>query len=187
MAQKAGRSVAEKIENLLWKGSTELGSNNTVFGYTTAPNKNTYAGADWSLTATTGDKMIRDTLAMIAALQADHMYGPYVMYISIPAMTNLGNDFKANSDRTILERLLAIDGISSIRSTANLADTDRILVQMTSDVVQMIDGIQPTMIQWDSHGGMMTNFKVIAIMLPRFRNDSEGQSGICYSVGTGFA
>jgi hypothetical protein len=36
------------------------------------------------------------------------------------------------------------------------------------------------MVQWDSHGGMVTHFKIIAIMLPRFRNDSENQSGIVH-------
>lgn len=180
MAQKAGRSVAEKIEDILWNGYAGLGTNNLVYGFTTAPNRNTYTlTGNWGTTATPA-QMLADVQAMIAKAFADHMYGPFQIYCSINAGINLDNDFKANGDKTVRERILQVDGISGIRTTANLADNQVLLVQMTADVVQMIDGIQPTMVQWDSHGGMVTNFKVIAIMLPRFRVDSEGQSGIVH-------
>lgn len=183
MAQKAGRSVAEKIEDILWNGYAGLGTNNLVYGYRTAAQRNTYLiPLSWALVTTTGDKILADVQAMINLAQADHMYGPYMIYCSIAAGINLDNDFKANGDKTIRERVLQVEGISGIRSTANLADGQVILVQMTPDVVQMVDGIQPTMVQWDSHGGMVTNFKILAIMLPRFRNDSEGQSGIVHGA-----
>jgi len=179
MAEKAGRSVAEKIEDILWNGYTGLGSNNTIYGYTTAANRNT-----GSVTATwvsaTGAQILADVLAMIQKAQDDHMYGPYILYVPIAVMTNMGNDFKTNSDKSIMQRILEVPGISAVKSTSSLSGTNVILVQLTSDVVQMIDGIQPTMVQWDSHGGMVTNFKIMAIMLPRFRNDSESQSGIVH-------
>lgn len=179
MAGKAGRVVAEKIEDMLWNGYAGLGSNNTIYGYTNAANRNTGSvTATW--VTTTGANILADTLAMIQKAQDDHMYGPYMLYVPIAVMTNLGNDFKTNSDRSILERIKAVEGIADVRATANLTGTNILLVQLTSDVIQMIDGIQPTMVQWDSHGGMVTNFKVLSIMLPRVRNDSEGQSGIVH-------
>lgn len=179
MAEKAGRSVAERVESLLWDGYVGLGSNNTIYGYRTAVNRNTGSvTATW--VTTSGANILADVLAMIGKAQDDHMYGPYVLYVPIAVMTNMGNDFKTNSDKTILQRILEVPGISAVKATASLSGTNIILVQLTSDVVQMIDGIQPTMVQWDSHGGMVTNFKVLAIMLPRFRNDSENQSGIVH-------
>jgi uncharacterized linocin/CFP29 family protein len=179
MAMKAGRSVAEKIEDILWNGFTGLGSNNTIYGYRTALNRNTGSVTSTWVTAT-GAQILADVLAMLQKAQDDHMYGPYVLYVPIAVMTNLGNDFKAESDKSIMQRLMEVPGITEIKSTAALTGTNIMLVQMTSDVVQMIDGIQPTMVQWDSHGGMVTHFKIIAIMLPRFRNDSENQSGIVH-------
>jgi len=181
-AQKAGRSVAEQIESILWNGYTGLGSNNTIFGYTNAQFRNTgTSSADWSSgTATDGHNILADVLTMMEAAQADHMYGPYVIYLPIPVFTNLQADFKANSALSIYQRLIEIPGISAIRSTANLTSKNILMVQMTADVVQMVDGIQPTMVQWESHGGMLINFKIIAIMLPRIRNDSEQQSGIVH-------
>lgn len=184
MAQKAGRVVAEAIESMLWNGYTGLGANNTIYGYTNAQYRNTKTiSVSWntlpSSDATIGSKIIADVLDMIGKAQTDHMYGPYMLYVPIETMTNMGNDFKAESDRTILERVQAIEGIAGVRATANLTNSV-ILVQLTADVIQMIDGIQPTMVQWDSHGGMVTNFKILAIMLPRTRNDSEQQSGIVH-------
>lgn len=179
MAQKAARVVSEKIEDMLWNGSTSLGTNNTIYGYTTAQYRNTGSVTATWVTAT-GAQILADVLAMLQKARDDHMYGPYILYVPIAVMTNLGNDFKTNSDRSILERIKAVEGIEDVKATASLTGTNIILAQLTSDVVQMIDGIQPTMVQWDSNGGMVTNFKIIAIMLPRFRNDSEQQSGIVH-------
>lgn len=179
MAQKAGRVVSEKIEDILWNGYTGLGSNNTIYGYTTAANRNTGSVTATWVTAT-GAQILGDVLAMVQKAYDDHMYGPFVLYVPIAVMTNLGNDFKANGDKSILQRIREVEGIAEVKATSGLTGTNVLLVQMTSDVVQMVNGIQPTMVQWDSHGGMVVNFKVLAIMLPRFRNDSEGQSGIVH-------
>ena len=53
-----------------------------------------------------------------------------------------------------------------------------ILVQMTRDVVDLAVGFMPTALQWESHGGMVTNFKVMSIMVPQVRADYNGNSGI---------
>lgn len=186
MAQKASRVVSEKIEDMLWNGYTGLGANNTIYGYLTTPNRNTgsLTNAAWTAGTVNGETILADVLAMIQKALDDHMYGPFVLYVPIAIGTLLGNDFKTNSDKSVRERLLEIDGLSDIRSTANLTGLNVLLVQLTADVVQMVDGIQPRMVQWDSHGGFVLNFKIIAIMLPRFRNDSEGQSGIVHYSGT---
>jgi hypothetical protein len=44
----------------------------------------------------------------------------------------------------------------------------------------MATGLQPTTVQWDSHGGMVMNFKVLAIMVPRIKTDSASQSGVAH-------
>lgn len=108
------------------------------------------------------------------------MYGPFQMYVPSAVFTHMGDDFKANSDRTIMERLLAIPGISGIKETKDLTASNILLVQMTSDVVDMVDGMQPTTVEWESEGGMITNFKVMAIMVPRLKFDYVNQSGIVH-------
>lgn len=188
-AARASRLVSEKLEDILFNGSNVNGTNNPVYGYTTALNRNTGSLAgNWADSGVTGVQIVDDILAMQAALYTDNMYGPYMVYTPRSYWNKLQNDYIPNSgtgssNRTILERILAIEGISGVRMSANLPDAGSgavLMVQMTSDVVDMADGIQPTTVQWDSHGGMQVNFKVLAIMVPRCKSDAATQSGIAH-------
>lgn len=184
--ERATRQVVEKVESMLFTGYTGLGSNNTIYGYTTATNRNTSTSTnshDWD-TDSTGEEMVTDCLDMISKLVADNMYGPYGLYVTQTAYTRMGNDFKAASDKTILQRLLEIPGIEFIKPSKDMPAKQQVMVQLTKDVVDMIDGVQPTLVEWDSHGGFVKHFKVLAIMLPRVRNDAELQSGICHATGS---
>jgi uncharacterized linocin/CFP29 family protein len=178
-AQLSARIVSEGIETMLFAGTTVLGSNNAVQGYTTATYRATGSvTASWA--TATGTQIVTDTLAMIQALKNNNMYGPYHMYVPSATFTAMGADFKAYSDRTILERVLAIPGILGIKESKDLTTTNVLLIQMTSDVVDMVDGMQPTTVEWEEQGGMVVNFKVMAIMVPRVKNDYVHQSGIAH-------
>lgn len=174
------RKVSERIESMLFLGDTTLGSNNTIYGYATAPNRITGSTTTgWDVA--TGSQMIADILAMIGAAKAKEMRGPFVFYVNYTSMTNMGNDFKANGDKTILQRLKEIPGVADIKESYYVPNADTVFaVQLTSDVVDMIDGIQPTVVQWDSLGGMVQNFKVLAIMVPRVKSSFTLQSGIIH-------
>lgn len=175
----ATRKVVEALEATLFKGATVLGASKPLYGYTTQPKRNTGSvTASW-LTAT-GDQILTDVIAMINAAIADNMFGPYRLYVPLAVYMALMKDFKAGSDKSIMSRLLEIPQLSGIKATSQLTASNVVLVQMTRDVVEIIDGIQPTLVQWDSKGGFVQNFKVLAIMPPRFRNDYNDQSGIVH-------
>jgi len=178
-AQLSSRIVVEAIETVLFAGTTVLGTNNAIYGYLTAPNRST-GSVTVSWTTATGTQMVTDTLAMMGAAKAKNMYGPYGMYVPSVVFTAMGADFKANGDRTVMERLLAIPGISFIKETKDLAASNILLIQLTSDVVDLIDGMQPTTVEWETEGGMVINFKVMAIMVPRVKFDYVLQSGIVH-------
>ena len=182
-AARAARVVSEKLEAILFNGSTVNGSNTPVYGYTTALNRNVGSSHNWA--TATGQQMIADLLAMQAALYDDNMYGPYGVYVPKDYWNAIQGDYVANSvtTRTVLERILSIEGISSVKMSSNLvggASGQILMVQMSPDVVDVADGLQPTTVQWDSHGGMTVNFKVMAIMVPRMKSDAAGQSGIAH-------
>ena len=180
-ARLASRLVSESIENQLFNGASITVLGNSIPGLTTATNRNTGSVAnDWNLLATTGESIVDDVIAMIGAAEGDNMFGPYALYCSIAAKNNLNNDYKANGDRTTLERINAIDGISVVRGTSKLTGTVVILLQLTSDVVDIVVGMQPTTLQWEDMGGMITNFKVMAIMVPRIKDTQTSQSGIVH-------
>lgn len=184
-ARMATRVVAEKIEKTLVQGVTMPLGGNSIYGFTNHPSRNTGAlTSNWADSVnTTGEEIVNDVLRMMAALVADNMYGPYDLVVPPDYFVRLADDYKAGSDRTILERILAIPGIESVLPSAYLtggASGKVVMYQTSSDVVDMVDGIQPTMVQWDSHGGLQMNFKVMAIMVPRLKADMVGQSGIAH-------
>lgn len=184
-AALAARLVAEKTEQSLYVGSTVQAGGGVIYGLTTEPNRNTGSlqSGGWAAGATTGDHIIANVLTMVAALETDNMYGPYELHVSYDAWNKLQNDFKANSDRTILERILAISSITAVRPTPFLTggtNNQVVLFQTTSDVIDIVEGLQPTTVQWDSEGGMTANFKVMSILVPRVKSDANNQSGVAH-------
>jgi uncharacterized linocin/CFP29 family protein len=178
-AAVATRKVAEKIEALLFSGLVIAGSVGAIYGLLNHPNRNT--GTSTGAWATmTGDQIVADIIRMIAIQVAIPFAGPWVLFIPLAAAAHFGDDYKPASDKTIMERVLAIPGIDRIIATPKLTGNTALLVQMSSDVVQMIDGLQPTMVEWETKGGFEFNFKIIAIMLPRVRASGNLKSGIVH-------
>lgn len=188
-ARLATRLVTEKMEDMLFNGITLTAIGGSVFGYTTATNRNTgnLTGANGWITGTDGVDTLSDILTMIGVLRADRMYGPYGLYVPDEWWTNLLEDFKANSDKSTITRVMEIPDLQFVKPTSNLTGTvagtsgdEVLLIQLTSDVVDIVDGMQPTMIQWDAMGGLVLNFKVMAIMVPRMKSTATNQSGIAH-------
>lgn len=175
----ATRKVVEQVESILFKGSTVLGTGHVLYGYTTQTYRTTGSVTATWVTAT-GDQIITDLLNMINAAIGKNFFGPYMLYVPLAVYTNMLRDLKANSDKSIISRIKEIPSIVDVKASYLLTGTNIILVQMTRDVVELIDGIQPTLVQWDSRGGFTQHFKIIAIMPPRFKNDYLNQSGIVH-------
>lgn len=176
------RLVTERIEKLYFAGSTLKTGGGTIYGLKTFPQRNTgNLTSRWD--TATGSVIVADILRMLDDLTQANMYGPFLMYLPLDYYNHLNDDYKTNSDRTIMERVRAIPGILDILPSANLvggASGEVCMVQATSDVVDIIDGIQPTTVMWEGAGGMESNFKVMAIMVPRFKADANNQCGLLH-------
>jgi hypothetical protein len=189
------RSVNEAIEDAALNGATTLDGQALVDagyaapGLLNAPNANTQAlSVDWTaanVIGTTGPAILADVQAMIAKAAADKKHGPYNLYVGTNANIVLDGDFKANGDQTIRQRLENIQaGGRNLRIRAadmfpgSATGVQAALVQMTDDVVQMVVGQAPTVIPWTSLDGFYVHNIVMAIMVPRFRSDYDGNSGV---------
>jgi len=176
----AGRLCSEETERMLFQGGKTF-QGKVIYGYTNHPNRNTTAfgtNGAWSAAAKTGADILADTLDLIGLAEIDRMFGPYWLYVSRNSSTKLEEDFKANSDKTIRQRLLEIDSLSVIQVVDQLQADNVVLVQPTSDVVVMVEGMPLQSVQWDIQGGMQINFKAMQIMLPLIRSDTQGRSGV---------
>lgn len=179
-ARVAARTVAEQLEKMLFQGGPTFGAM-PIYGYTTEPSRNNSGfgtNGDWGQAAKTGENILVDVQTMKAALRADGFYGPYMVYVPADADVKLDGDFKANSDKTIRQRVLEIEGIAGVRVADQLPVSNVVMVQMSQDVTSWVQGQDPQTVQWDDNGGFTVNFKVFAIGVPLVRSTLSGKSGI---------
>ncbi len=186
MAEACARKVAESAEQLLLgiHGTADQYAygGGTIYGYTDFPSRLTRTISTPDGTADDGTVALADVLAMRTQAYANYHYGPFVLYNSPNWDQYLDGDFKTQSDKTLRQRIAAIEGISSIRTLDYLTNYDLILVQMTSDVVREVIGMDITTVQWETKGGMQLNFKVMAIMVPQLRADINSRTGIVHGT-----
>jgi len=179
MAELAARKVAEEVEKLaLGIRSTYTYGGGTISGlrnYTSALSR-TITTPDGTNQTTTLAEVIAMRQQSIAAFH----YGPWMIYNSPNWDQWLDNDYTTNYPVTLRERLLKINGIEGITTADYLTNYDFILVQMTSNVVRMVIGMELTTLQWETNGGLKKVFKVMCIMVPQLRCDQNSRTGIVY-------
>jgi hypothetical protein len=190
MAELAARRVAEGAEQLLLGVSPSYTyAGGTVYGFTNFPSRITYALHSPLASSWIPRTLVEDILAMRYASQQHFHYGPWVMYTSLAWGQYLDNDLNAadanSSNITLRERLRQIAGIEDVVTLDYLNGYDIVLVQMTSDVVREVVGMDITTVQWETHGGMQLNFKVMCILTPNLRADFNGNTGIVHGTVAG--
>lgn len=180
-AEIAGRLVGEKSEKMLFQGAGVQVDGATIYGYINHPNRNTVTLTEnWDAVGKTGEEIIADVQAMLASARSDRYYGPYMLYIPSAYETVLDGDYRANDDRTIRQRILALSGISGITVADFLPANNVVLVQLTRDVVDLAIAQDITTVQWSLMGGMQEEFKVMAVWVPRVKAGPGGESGIVH-------
>jgi uncharacterized linocin/CFP29 family protein len=179
MAALAGRKVSEIAEKLLIGSvSTFTFGGGSLFGYTNFSSTISATITSPVASGWTAKKTVTEVLTMIQASISAYHFGPWVLYYG-PAWSQYMNDeYKDNSDDTLADRLRRIDNVEDVSMLDYLSGYDLVLVQMTSDVVREVVGMDITTVQWESDGGFKYNFKVMAIMCPQLRTDFNGKTGI---------
>jgi len=186
MAEMAGRRIMEKLETMLFTditysfGTADDRSRNSIYSYVNHPDINTVTlGTDWDASAKTAAGILQDVLNMKQASINAYHYGPWQLYIPTAYEVVLDDDYDTTTPgKTIRERLLSIAGIKGIKVIDTLAADNVLLVQMTTDVVRLIQGFGLQNVQYQTEAGWITKFKVVTIQVPQIRSDQNGKSGI---------
>lgn len=198
MAEMAGRRVAEMVERTtigtetgVAFGTRSTGPNPHVgnsqeYGYTNFP----YRVTKTDLTTPTGsnpEAVMTDVLEMIETMNGNGYFGPFMLYHSTAYSRYLSDDYfrtgSTSAVRLLRERIMAIEGITDIRRLDFLTSGyQMILVQMTSEVCEAINGMDITTVQWETRGGMQQNFKVMAIKVPLLKTPYNGVAGIIHGT-----
>lgn len=176
--EMSARRVAEKLDDMVFNGSSVVVDGNNVYGYTTHPDRITGNLSDGWQDGGTEDPL-QDVLDIITALEAKDYYGPFVVYVPVDYNAKLREDQKAESDKTLRQRILEIDAIQDIRSTSDLSD-EVVVIQMTRDVVDLSVAQDIVTVEWDHMGGLVQSFKVMAAMAPRVKDTAEDDCGVAH-------
>ncbi len=178
----AGRKVAERLEKILFAGYDGKFGGYTVYGFLNHPNTNAVTfgtNGAWDAAAKTGADIMADVVSMVKKLEEDKFFGPYWLYIPSAYDVVLDNDFKANSDLTIRQRLLQMNRVQRITTCDQLTAANVVLFQPTRDVVVILDGEPLQSVQWDVEGGFLVKFKAFTIQIPLIRATQAGACGVC--------
>lgn len=181
-ARMAARAVAEKQESMLFQGGPVFGGK-AIYGYLTHPDRITSVHFEtthhqWSTAGKTGAEVLVDIQAALAALRAKKFYGPFWIYVPSDVEGLLDDDFKANSDLTIRQRILQLNSIARIEVADQLTTGHVIFVQATQDVVAMVTGEPLQTVQWDIEGGFIMKFKAFMIQVPLIRSTASNACGV---------
>jgi hypothetical protein len=188
-AEMASRRINEKLESMLFTNTTfnfgEKDSRglNTIYSYVNHPDRNAvHLSIPWDHSAITPKGINQDIQDMVAAAMAARHYGPYMLYVPTAYARVLSDDYDVagNSLMTIKERILKNDNIKGIKVIDTLAADNVLLVQMTPDVVRLINGLGIQNVEWAVEGNMLFKFKALAIQVPQVRSEQSGRSGVVH-------
>lgn len=197
MGEASSRRVAETIEKttigavtgITYGAATDYDTRTpTVYGYRNFPQRITKTNMT-TPTGSNGPTVLTDWLALRDLLYDAKHYGPFMVYVNTQWDQYLDNLFSTSepSAGTLRSRLLQIDGISDIRrldylDTSVSSNYDVLFVEMMPETARAINGMDITVVQWESHGGMQLNFKVMAIQVPQLRSDYNDNCGIAHGT-----
>lgn len=158
----------------------------TIYGLTNFPQRFTKSMTLPTAGGWTPKTFITEILDMIKTLKDNLFYGPYVLYLSNAWVPYFENDYSITyAGDTLRLRVEKIADISGVRTLEFFGTTayKAVLVQMTADVIEAIQGMPLTTVQWEEQGGMEAMFKVLGIQLPRVRANFNGKTGIVDGTG----
>jgi uncharacterized linocin/CFP29 family protein len=182
-AESAVRRIRERLDDMLFTDTKYAFSGGTIWSYLNHPDRNpvTLDNA-WDASASTPATIVADVVAMKqSSIDAKH-YGPWKIYIPTSYETVLDEDYDTSgaSTQTIRERILKISGIQDIKVADRLTDDNVVMVQMTSNVVRIVNGMPIQNVEWKSEGGFVGNYKVMTIQVPQIRSDYNGNTGLIH-------
>jgi len=179
MVAQATRKVIEKLEDTLFNGSSVVSGGNSLYGYMNYTHSNAVdLTGDWHDTPTNIEP---DVITMIAACEADRHYGPFILYVHSDEWTDL-RARDVDADRTYLDIVKGIAGIADVKTSDALSANDIVLVEMTRETVDLDVAVDVKVVEWETHGGMQTNFKVMAVIAPRVKSDYDNRCGIAFDT-----
>jgi len=199
MGEQASRRVADTIEKtiigtlagLQFGDSTELENTSKVYGYTNHPDRITKTDLT-TPTSVNSSTVLAEVLVMLDLAKAQNFFGPFMLYTTNDWDQFMDQDYVKGTDAqglaspslTLRERIQRIEGVTAVKRLDFWDDTTSLLlVNMQSETIRAVNGMELTTVRWDSVGTMMKNFRVMAIQVPNIRSQFIGTSQTVSKTG----
>lgn len=184
MAERATRKVLEKRESLLFTDTSYGYGGGTIYSLLNFPDRLQKGSlSDWSSNAVAGADIVDEVLEMKQLSIDNNFYGPWVLLIPTNFETKMDEDYSdQKGDNTIRDRVENIRGIDDVQVVDTLPDDNVVLVQLTTDVIRIVQGMGIQNVQWETQGGFVNKFKTMTIQVPQIRSDQEGKTGIVHGT-----
>lgn len=187
-AALAARKVAEELEDMTVGNVVPFKyASNYVYGYLTFPQR----AIKSDMTVPTGlnsPTVIQDILTLRQTLLNNDHRGPFQMYVNRQWAQVLDSDFSTlKGTDTLRQRILRLPDIQDIKQLDHLPTNHwhMLLVEMKRENVRAVVGMEVQTVQWESQGGMMRHFKVMCLLVPQLRPDTDGTSGVAHGYVAG--
>lgn len=184
MAERATRKVLKKREDMLFTDADYKYGGGAIYSLINFPDRLLKGGlSDWSSDAVVGKDIVDEVLEMKQQSMDNGFYGPWVLKIPSNFETKLDEDYSdAKGSNTIRERIMKISRIEDVVVVDTLPNDNVVLVQLTSDVIRIVQGMGIQNVQWQSDGGFVNKFKTMTIQVPQIRSDQSGKTGIVHAT-----
>jgi uncharacterized linocin/CFP29 family protein len=169
----ATRKVSEMLVYLMFFGYPGRLDGSQLTGLLSHGDRNLLTGSSWS----SQDNAYNNIVTGIGTLQGDHFYGPYGLFVNNTQYLSLLT-YVTSRDTTFLQRIQAIPNLAFVEPADQLPSGRAVMFQLTKDVMDMAIAQDVTTVEWDEHGGLTAQYKVMAAMTPRPKSDQTAQSGI---------
>ena len=191
LLEACGRRCAETLEKMtigvtdlstLVIGSSTDFTRRGIYGFRTQADRITKTDVTASASFAAGT-FVNEVLAMIELARAQKFYGPFVLYYSTSWDQYLDRDYVVGTsaqgyttvDKTVRQRVEMIEKVQRVAMLDMFTNTDELLlVQMTSETVRAVTGMEFTPVQWTKDGGAITMIRVMGIKVPDLRAQYVG-------------
>lgn len=195
LIEASGRRVAETLEKMTIGitdfSSTVAGqsqvpafSNKGIYGFRTQPDRMTKVDVTVSASFV-AETFVNEVREMVELARAQKFYGPFVLYYSTSWNQHMSKDYVVGTsaqgyttvNMTVRKRVEMENEISRVAMLDMFTSTDELLlVQMTSETVRAVVGMEFITVQWSKDGGAETRLRVLGIKVPDLRSQFVGQS-----------
>ena len=147
-SERAGRVVAEKIEQMIFNGNSVRADGNTIPGLTTLAERATVTFTNkWNANNVTAEHILEGFKALLDEAYSQDNYGPFNLYVAKDIWAEIQSDYSTQKgDRTLKERIEAYEEVNRVRPGDSLPNGNVILLNMSREsiVVKQSAGIVNT-------------------------------------------